>query len=196
MALRAPGARAWAIFGGARSPILQRAHWPLALGRWAWLAAAGAAISHFVQANAYETGRKSYRRWVYGATWIRQNLAGGKGVEGLRGALGRLYLLASAASDPGAMRLDAAMQTNIDASGERAAAARALYRKAFAPLVSRSGVLSGNSRTIAAFLSLLAASPLWFFVFEMTALNAVLMLLIVARARRNGALIADLRSLV
>ena len=58
--------------------ILMHAQWPIALGKWAWAVAAGGALSHFVQANAFETGRKGYRRWVYGATWIRQDLTGAR----------------------------------------------------------------------------------------------------------------------
>ena len=48
--------------------VLQRT-----MGGWAYGASAlAAAASHTVQANAYESGRKTYRRWVYGAAWMRQ----------------------------------------------------------------------------------------------------------------------------
>ena len=175
--------------------ILQRAVWPAALGGWAWAVAAGGALSHFIQANAYESGRKSYRRWVYGATWIRQNLAGAGEAGALQKILGRIYLATSALSDPGSARVEAAMEAQISVGGARADAARNLYRDLYAPVVRGSAVLSGNSRTLAAFLSLLAASPLWFFVFEMTVLNAALAVLILWRGRRNARLIAGLERL-
>ncbi|HEY5107880.1 MAG TPA: CDP-alcohol phosphatidyltransferase family protein [Caulobacteraceae bacterium] len=165
---------------------------PLHLGLWAWALAVGAALSHFIQANAFETGRKSYRRWVYDATWIRQNLAGAQGPGPLQRLLGGAYLAMSTLSDAGASRVEAAMGARIIVGGAAADSARRLYRETYAPLIRKSAVLSGNSRTIAAFLSLLAGSPLWFFIFEMTALNATLGLLIAWRARQNARLIAAL----
>ena len=168
----------------------------MALGGWAWAVAAGAAVSHFVQANAFETGRKSYRRWVYGATWIRQNLESAREPRPFQRVLGGAYLLTSSLSDPGAARVEAAMDAQIALGGARAEAARGLYRDLYAPLIRKSAVLSGNSRTLIAFVSLLAASPLWFFIFEMTALNAALAALIIWRGRRNARLIEGLKALV
>ena len=77
----------------------------------------------------------------------------------------------------------------------QAAEARRLYRERFAPLVKASGVMDSNTRTMAAFLAVLAGQPLWFFVFEFTVLNLALAILATARLRTNRALAEDLRVL-
>jgi phosphatidylglycerophosphate synthase len=162
------------------------------LGGWAWVIAACAGLCHFVQANAYETGRKTYRRWVYGATWMRQNPDAMAREGAVKRVLGRLYLGVSNLSNPGEARVEAAMARPLAEDGRRADAARALYRGLYAPLVRASAVLGGNSRTIAAFLSMLAHTPLWFFLFEIVGLNAALVGLTLWRRRRDNALLTAL----
>lgn len=169
-----------AILYVALAIILRRA-----LGDWAWILAFGAGLSHFVQANAYESGRKTYRRWVYGAAWMRQSQAEARGP--LQRALGALYLAVSSLFSPGEARVEVAMAG--DPPG-----ARELYLRRFAPLVSASGVLGANARTVAAFLAVLAGSPLWFFLWEITALNVALAAFTVMRARRNAAIVSALDS--
>ena len=58
-----------------------------------------------------------------------------------------------------------------------------------------SGVLSGNTRTIAAFVSILAGSPLWFFLFELTSLNLAVVIIAVMRRRTNLALASRLEAM-
>jgi phosphatidylglycerophosphate synthase len=147
---------------------------------WAWAAAVAAGASHFVQANAYETGRKAYRRFVYGALWMRQT---GAGATGPGKALSDLYLAVSDLSSPGERLVEQAMDGAIAAG--HAGVARQLYRERFAPLVKASGVMDSNTRTVAAFLAVLAGRPLWLFLFELTALNAALVGVAVARGRAN-----------
>jgi phosphatidylglycerophosphate synthase len=154
---------------------------------WAWACAAG--LSHFLQANAYETGRKTYRRWVYGAGWMRQNL----GVEpsgGIEKSLGAIYLAVSSLFSPGERAVEAVMDQRLHEGGATAETARTLYRDLHARLVSRSAILSGNSRTIVAFLSVLAGNPLWFFVFEITVQNLALLAVILGRGKANQTLVA------
>jgi phosphatidylglycerophosphate synthase len=152
------------------------------LGGWAWVLASTAGASHFLQANAYETGRKAYRHFVYGAPWMRQTGAG----EGAAGAaLGRFYLAVSAWMSPGEDMAGRAMQ-GADAK------ARELYRDTFAPLVKASGILSSNMRTLAAFAAVLVKWPAGFFVFELTVLNLALIVFGVARVRANAQLAAAL----
>jgi hypothetical protein len=167
------------------------------MGALAWVLALTAALSHFLQANAYESGRKTYGRWVYGAAWMRQSLGAVEAKGVAQGALGRLYLRVSSLTDAGEARVEAAMAGPLEAGGERAAAARNLYRDLFAPVIRSTSWLSGNTRTLAAFLSMLIppGSPAWFFLFETTALNLVLVRLVMIRRRRNAALIQRLESL-
>jgi phosphatidylglycerophosphate synthase len=155
------------------------------LGPWAWALGVAAAISHFLQANAYETGRKTYRRWVYGAPWMRQTGAGAAGVGGFAGGL---YIAVSGVLSPGEARIEQAMDTRLAAGEAGAREARRLYRRTFAPLVKASGMLGSNVRTAAAFFSVLAGSPVWFFLFEVTCLNLALAILAAVRWRSNCSL--------
>ena len=146
--------------------------------------AAAAALCHFVQANGYETGRKTYRRWVYGAAWMRQTQGGEGNIFQI--VLGGLYIGISNLMAPG----EAALEPKIAAGAAEASAARAAYRKAHVFIVKRSALLSSNSRTIAAFLAVLVRHPAWFFIYELTVLNVVLAVVLALRAARNRALAA------
>ncbi len=53
-------------------------------------------------------------------------------------------------------------------------------------------MLGGNTRTIVAFASILAGSPLWYFLFEIVALNLALAALLAWRKDRAEALSAAL----
>ncbi|MEO8925642.1 MAG: CDP-alcohol phosphatidyltransferase family protein [Caulobacteraceae bacterium] len=167
--------------------VLQRS-----LGVWAWAVATAAALCHFVQANAYETGRKTYRRWIHGATWMRQNPDTLADADLVRRLLSGLYLGVSNLANPGEAQIEAAMGPRLAEGPASAAAARNLYRQLYAPVVKTSAVLSGNTRTIAAFLSMLIGGPLWFFLFEIGFLNLALAALTLWRRRRDRALPAGL----
>jgi phosphatidylglycerophosphate synthase len=162
------------------------------IGPLAWALVAIAALSHFVQANAYETGRKSYRRWVYGAGWLRSTLATVERKGAVQGALGRLYLSVSDITSPGEDGVEGAMESALADGGVESAEARSEYAKLFAPLVRSSSWLSGNTRTLAVFLSMMAGSAAWYFLFETTVLNLVLVRIIILRRRRNAALVEAL----
>ena len=169
--------------------ILQRHGW----GSWSsWGIASIAGACHFFQANVYETGRKTYRRWVYGADWMRQTVTAPAGQRGLQRALASLYMAVSNLANPGEARIEAAMGPVLTAGAASAARARGLYRKLYAPLVKASGLLDSNTRTIAAFTSILAGSPLWFFLFEIAVQTAALIWLGRERRRRDDQLIAQL----
>lgn len=155
----------------------------------AWLLASVAGAGHFLQANAYETGRKTYRRWVYGAAWMRQTRAGG---GGLRGALAGLYLAISRVFAPGEAAVEAAMDRAIAKGSSCAASARALYRLTHEPLVKASGVLDSNTRTVAMFFSMLAGSAIWFFLFEAVVLSAVTVWVVWRRGTLNRRLVRAL----
>ena len=154
----------------------------------AWWAV-GAGVAHFIQANAYETGRKTYRRWVYGAAWMRQTTGAEPATSGWAG---RAYIAFSNLFSPGEAVREAAMEPVIAAGGAPAADARARYRASQAPLVKRSAILSSNTRTLAAFLSMLAGSPIWFFAFTLVVQTMAMVLMLIIRARNNRSLAAAL----
>ncbi len=45
-----------------------------ALGGWAWAMATATGVAHAVQANHYESARRTYQGWVYWTPWLRQEL--------------------------------------------------------------------------------------------------------------------------
>lgn len=169
------------------------------IGAWAWPITLFAAVSNAWQANSYESGRRNYWRWVYGARWIKQELAAhaaapaGFGRRILIG-LGKLYLAASSKVTPDEHPLEAAM-ARLLADPDRAEAARALYRQAKAPAVKRASWLGENHKTMALFVSMLLGTPLYFLVYVGVALNVVLILDIRAQTRLNARLTAELTAL-
>ena len=159
------------------------------MGGWAGLLAFGAALSHTFQANAYEAGRKTYRHWVYGAAWMRQRPDVSRT---LAGAANRLYLGAAALFSPNEAAVEAAMERAIARGPDAAAAARATYRTEMVGLVKRSGLLGATGRSLAAAVSLLAGSPLWFFLYEIVVLNAAMVVFVEGRRTLNLKVAADL----
>ncbi|HEV2365547.1 MAG TPA: CDP-alcohol phosphatidyltransferase family protein [Caulobacteraceae bacterium] len=148
------------------------------IGPLAWLAVVAAAGSHFVQSNAYETWRKSYRRAVYGATWMRQNLQALAVAGPLQALIGRIYVAVSSGFGGGEEELERTVGLAADP-----AESRVRYRRAFAAQVRAGCVLDSNTRTLATFAAMLAGSPLWYLGFEALALNAVLAGLLIWRSR-------------
>ncbi len=163
-----------------------------AIGGWAAAIAFAAALSHTVQANAYETGRKTYRHWVYGAAWMRQRPDFSRSWAGLAN---RAYLGAANAFSPGENEIEAAMAR----LGARGAAtldtARQLYRARQVALVKRSGLLGSTGRSFAVVASLLVGSPLWFFLYEIVVLNLALLVFVIWRGRANLAVARSLGGL-
>jgi phosphatidylglycerophosphate synthase len=169
--------------------VLQRS-----LGTWAWVVAIAAALSHAVQANGYESGRKTYRHWVHGAAWMRQRPDFSRSWAGLAN---RVYLGAADAFSPGEDLVENAM-AKASARGETTSAeARRLYRVRHVVLVKWSGLLGSTSRSLAITGSLLVGSPLWFFLYEIIVLNIALMVFVLWRRRLNlqiGRLLGGLRA--
>jgi phosphatidylglycerophosphate synthase len=163
-------------------------------GSVAWAAAALAALSHFLQANSYETGRRKYRRWVYGATSLREDLKPAQGSSGVAHMLGRSYVAISkwvAVKDDD---VEAAMaRLLVDAS--TAERARALYREYHQPIVKGRALLSSNHRSTAGFVSVLAGTPLYFFLYEIIVLNAAMFWFNARQRRRNVPLLRALNAL-
>ncbi len=144
------------------------------LGSWVWLLAVFVGLSRIVQANFYETVRRQYRRWVYGTSWIRQTLAAEPSRGGRRaaGALGRLFLAVSARVTPDATALDAAVDACAVQGPQGLERARTACRAELGPVVRRAATLSTNGETLAIFVSMLAGSPIYLFLYVAMLLNA------------------------
>jgi len=159
--------------------VLQRS-----LGGWAWVIATAAALSHTLQANAYEAGRKTYRHWVYGAVWMRQRPDLSRSWAGIAN---RLYLNLASLFSPNERVVEIAMSRQFSLGPAAMAAARTQYRTRAVRLVKYSGVLGSTGRSLAIVASLLVGSPLWFFLYEILILNAVVVGFIWWRRRVNNA---------
>ncbi len=159
------------------------------IGGWAWILAVGAGLSRAVQSVFAESARRTYQWWAYGVPWLQNAKASGDGI-GVR--LSAIYLwvwdrlsgptqvvntlVASAEADPVERRRIA---------GIAQAAGRSTL-----PVVA---IIGANPRTILLGLSMIAGSPLWFFLIELVALNLVLAFAIMqaaASGRRIARLIA------
>lgn len=160
--------------------VLQRS-----VGGWAWGISLAAATSHFIQANAYETGRKSYRHWVYGAIWMRQTAGTDPSANPIARGLGNFYIAVSNMADTGGGRVEAAMEQHGAARD-----ARQLYGELYQPVVKASGILDSNTRTLAGFASMLIGNPLWFFIFEIVVLNVALVAVTSRRRQADRNLVA------
>ena len=171
------------------------------VGPWGWALTVVSAASRAFQAVCYETQRRTYRRWVYGVNWIRQDLEkaeaqakpGGAGKIGVR--LAQIYLGMSGwvRADDG--RVEAALGRILADGGPKAAEARALCRAETQPLVKRASALSTNWETIGVFLTILAGSPIWFLAFQATVINAVMAACVLGQKSRYARLAAKLEDL-
>ena len=172
------------------------------IGAWGWVLALVSGGSRGLQAVCYETARRTYRRWVYGVNWIRQDLAkaeaqakpGGAGRIGVR--LAALYLGASAWVRADDSRVETLMADIVAAGGPKAAKARALCQSELRPLVKRASWLSTNWETIGVFLTILAGSPLWFLAVQATAINLVMAAVVMGQKRSYARLAGELEALV
>lgn len=148
---------------------------------WAWMVAAG--ISHIVQSNHVEVQRRQYQWWVYGTTWIRLNHQADSATgKSLFGGIVSAYLAIASGMTPHALRIDAAV---ADSEGDpaRRDAIRAAVQDESPPLLALCKVLGPNPRAIVLGLSMLAGSPLWYFVYQAIVLNLLLVVSVVAHNR-------------
>lgn len=152
---------------------------------WALMLAAG--LSHIVQSNHVEVQRRFYMWWVYGTPWLnnaRQQdaLEPDRGLRHGLGWLADIYLRLSAGMTPHAQRIDDSVAAAQDdpAALERI---RAAVRSEAGPLLRLEKLLGPNPRAIVLGLSMLAHSPLYYFLYQSVVLNVLLVLSI----RRHNA---------
>lgn len=156
------------------------------IGVAAWPLATLSGACHFVQANAYESWRKSYRHFGYGAAWMDQTFRGvrqpgagwaGRVVAGIYLALSGVFLANQAAVG--------------EAVRQGGTTARERYREAYAPLVRRAAWLSSNTRTIALCAAVLLGAAIGYFIFEIVILDVALAALVLGRRRVDRRFLAS-----
>ena len=167
------------------------------IGGWAWAIAAVSGASRALQAMSYETARRSYRRWVHGVSWIRQDVgkAAKAGRAGRVGAaLAGLYLALARWVRADDREIDEVMG-RLMADERKSAAAREAYRAEERGLVMRASSLSTNYETLGVFLSLMAGSPLYFLLFQAIVLNLIMAWCVHGQKASYGRLVPRLEAL-
>lgn len=139
---------------------------------WWWMIAAG--ISHIIQSNHVEVQRRQYQWWVYGTTWLRNthNAESATAQSGF-GAFVSAYLNLASGMTPHALRIDAAISAAQD-DPARLEQIRTAVRAEAPPLLLMCKLLGPNPRAIVLGLSMLAGSPLWYFLYQTLLLNLLL----------------------
>jgi phosphatidylglycerophosphate synthase len=152
---------------------------------WAWFWTLTAGASHIVQANHVEVQRRFYQYWTYGVPWLH-NTGGGTSSDNQalfrdRVAFGWLlravvtgYLRLAAGMSPNALRIDAAVTRAMASDPELLARIRAEVQREQRPLLALLRYLGPNPRAILLGLSMIAGSPLWYFLYLSIALNLLL----------------------
>ena len=153
-------------------------------GSFAWWLMGIAGISHAVQANHVEVQRRQYQWWVYGTPWIRHS-HGDKDAATRKGLFGQFvsgYLAVATGMTPYAARIDdAAVAAQHDpAARERL---RQAARAEAMPLLGLLKFLGPNPRAIVLGLSMIAGSPLYYFLYQTVVLNLLLVLSVVLHNR-------------
>lgn len=144
------------------------------IGPVAWAITVAAGASHIVQANHVEVQRRQYQWWVYGVPWLRNtHNAESETAKSGFSALVSAYLGMASGMTPYALKIDAAV-----AAAERDPVQldriRTAVRAEAPPLLRLCKLLGPNPRAIVLGLSMLAGSPLYYFVYQTVALNALL----------------------
>jgi hypothetical protein len=150
------------------------------IGGWAWVLAVAAGMSHIVQTNHAETQRRSYLWWAYGVPWLKHAQEAGDEVFRERNWfsstfawMARDYLKLAYWMAPWSARLDTLVD---EAAGDdaRAVRIRRLVRRASRRSLIYEKLVGPNPRTIMLGASMLAGSPLWYFIGEAILLNLIL----------------------
>ena len=156
---------------------------------WIWVLVAAAGISHAAQAAAYEAQRQDYDffGWGRGDAVVADPAVRSSGLslssrprisDGLYRVYAGLQLLMVGAGAGSRRVLASVLGSECDTSLRRR------YRAAFAPAIRRWSMLSANCHTIGIFCFAVLKVPLYYFVFEIGCLNAVLLFLLVGQHRR------------
>jgi phosphatidylglycerophosphate synthase len=153
-------------------------------GSIAWWLMWAAGLSHFVQANHVEVQRRQYQWWVYGTPWIRHSHGDKEAAtrKSLFGGIVSFYLALAAGMTPYAHRIDEAVEAAKDhpAAQERI---RRVARAEAVPLLPLLKLLGPNPRAIVLGLSMIAGSPLYYFLYQAVVLNLLLALSVVLHNR-------------
>lgn len=147
------------------------------IGGIAWLYMTAAGLSHIVQSNHVEVQRRFYQWWVYGVPWLNntQKQGGSGEIKSVFGWVVQAYLRLAAGMTPHAQRIDAAV-VRAQGDPEELLRIRQVVRAEAPALLRILKVLGPNPRAIVLGLSMLAGSPIYYFLYQAVLLNVLLVL--------------------
>ena len=153
-------------------------------GSWAWWLMVIAGVSHAAQSNHVEVQRRQYQWWVYGTPWIRHS-HGDKDAATRKSVFGvfvSAYLAAAMGMTPHGRTIDEATEAAENDPARRDRLRQAVRAEAV-PLLPLLKMLGPNPRAIVLGLSMIAGSPLYYFLYQAIFLNLLLALSVVLHNR-------------
>lgn len=169
------------------------------IGGWAWVLASASGVSRIVQSNHVETQRRTFLWRVFGVPWLKTSQSSGRKPFSGRGLLSRGvariaagYVGLAALLSPYSSQIDALLAA-ADDNPARQAEMRRQVRQASLGSFRVQQPLGPNPRTIILGLSMIAGTPLWFFLIEALALNVVLIGSVIHNNTVERRLLATLR---
>jgi phosphatidylglycerophosphate synthase len=153
-------------------------------GSIAWWLMWAAGISHAAQSNHVEVQRRQYQWWVYGTPWIRHS-HGHKDAATRKSVFGvfvSAYLAAASGMTPHAQAIDEAAVAAENDPVQRERLRLAVQAEAL-PLLTLLKFLGPNPRAIVLGLSMIAGTPLYYFLYQAVFLNLLLVLSVVLHNR-------------
>jgi hypothetical protein len=166
---------------------------------WAWFWTLSAGASHIVQANHVEVQRRFYQYWTYGVPWLHNSSGADTKLFRESGGIGWLlrvvvsgYLRLAAGMSPNALRIDAAVTRAMQNDPVMLARIRAEVQREQRPLLSLLRYLGPNPRAVLLGFSMIAGSPLWYFIYLSVALNLLLALSVRLHDAAAGRVVARL----
>ncbi len=166
------------------------------LGATAWVLAVLSGASRIVQSNFHETCKRQYMWWMYDRPWLRKTRSEAEGQGGPGGPLAglvKLYLWIGEKMDGRVAELDRDYDRLCAAPGGRDHFRRIISTR-LRPGLKQLNLLGANHRTLFLGVTVISASPAFFFLYEIVALNIVLVWLAFDHARSVSLAIADLRA--
>lgn len=165
------------------------------IGWIAWPIMVAAGVGHLFQSNHVEVQRRSYQWWFYDKPWLKMSHAENASAtrKGGLGGLAAAYLAVAAGVTPITDALDAEKERRksdpaaLDAFKQRV--------RAEIPALSRVWrALGPNPRAVVLGLSMLAGSPLWYFIYQAVVLNILMMISVRAHNRAWTNVASDLEA--
>lgn len=159
-------------------------------GGWVWWVVAISGLAHAVQSAVYEMQRQDYNFIGLG----RQSASLpelDKKPRGFAGHLHRLYARVQLWGSGGALAFRRDILHCLATAPAQADELRASYRKFFAPVVRRWGILGANYRTLGLFIAAIIKLPILYFIFEIFGFSFILVLLLASQRRHYQSFLAS-----